>query len=93
MKRAILTLGVLAALFASVLTVPALAYTKGQAEQDASEYAQNHYGASSSRASCTASGKNKAGEAQYYCSGTYNFGANSYKINVGPYGEITYHNP
>jgi hypothetical protein len=93
MKRAILMFSVVAALFASILAAPALAYTKAQAEQAASEYAQNHYGGSSSRASCTASGKNKAGEAQYYCHGTYNFGANEYKVNVGPYGEITYHNP
>lgn len=93
MRRLIVLFGVVAALFASVLATPALAYTKAQAEQDASEYAQSHYGASSSRASCASSGKNKKGEAQYYCSGTYNFGANEYKINVGPYGEITYHNP
>jgi uncharacterized membrane protein len=93
MRRTILMVGVLAALFASILAAPALAYTKAQAEQAASEYAQGHYGGSSSRASCTASGKNKKGEAQYYCSGTYNFGNNEYKVNVGPYGEITYHNP
>ncbi len=93
MKRTLMIFGVVAALAASVFAAPALAYTKAQAEQDASEYAQNHYGGSSSRASCTASGKNEKGVAQYYCSGTYNFGANVYHVNVGPYGEITYHNP
>lgn len=95
MKRAIVTFSVVAAMCGSVLASagPAFAYTKGQAVQAATSYADLHYGASSSEAVCDASGKNKAGEAQYYCYGTYDFGAYEYKINVGPYGEITYHNP
>jgi len=92
MKRLFLMVGVISVLIMSVTASVASAYTKGQAEATADNYAQLHY-TGATNGSCTASGKNKAGEAQYYCSGKYNFGANTWKINVGPYGEITYHNP
>jgi hypothetical protein len=91
-KRFFLMLGVVSLLIMAVAAPVASAYTKGQAEADANSYAQLHY-AEATDGSCTASGKNKEGEAQYYCSGKFEFGTREWKVNVGPYGEITYHNP
>lgn len=91
MKRLCLTLSVISVLAMAVTAPVASAYTKGQAEAAADSYAQTHY-PEATDGSCTASGKNKAGEAQYYCSGKYEFGTHEWKVNVGPYGEITYHN-
>jgi hypothetical protein len=92
MKRMLLIFSVISVLIMGITASVALAYTKGQAEATADNYAQLHYLAATN-GSCTASGKNEAHHAQWYCSGKYNFGANEWKINVDPYGEITYHNP
>jgi hypothetical protein len=91
MKKLLLMLSVIAVLAMGITASVALAYTKGQAEATADNYAQLHY-PEAQDGSCTASGKNVKGEAQYYCSGTYEFGTHEWKVNVGPYGEITYAN-
>jgi hypothetical protein len=68
----------------------ALAYTNEQARTAAENYASSHFSGGPYVWQCNASGKNKAGEAQYYCYGYFNFKGGEWKVNVGPYGEITY---
>ena len=86
-KRMLLVLSVMCVVAASIVAPAAMAWTKGAAEQTSFEYAQNHY-LGAQYGSCTSSGKNKRGEAQWYCSGK-DF-AGTWHVNVGPYGEITY---
>jgi hypothetical protein len=97
MKR-ILLVGAVALLVATslvgVMASSALALTKEQARSEAENYARHHYSGEPYVWDCNASGKNKAGEAQWYCYGYYNQKPGEWKVNVGPYpGEITYHNP
>lgn len=90
MRRLILMLSVLALVACSVAAPSALAYTKAQAEGRSLEDAQNKWGGTATLKGCSASGKNEKGVAQYYCNGNLNFGAEEWKINLDPYGTITY---
>jgi hypothetical protein len=93
MKRVCLAFGVALAIAAS-LTATAVAvepdYTAGQAYTAAQQYADNHFSGGPELYACDASGKNKAGEAQWYCWGYFTSKGGEWKVNVGPYGEITY---
>lgn len=90
MKKLILIISLCSALAMGIAATSAFAYTKGQAEADANSYAKSHY-FQAENGYCEASGKNKAGEAQWYCAGPIDhyFGG-EWHVNVGPYGEITY---
>ena len=68
----------------------ASALTAGQAYVDAEQYALHHFSGGPELYACNLSGKNKAGEAQYYCWGYFTKKSGEWKVNVGPYGEITY---
>jgi len=76
---------VLAVAALCVLAPVASAVTKSEAGAISNTYAVEHWGVGDVE-HCEASGKNEAGKAQYYCYG-YD---DQWKVNVGPYGEITY---
>ncbi|MFZ2051125.1 MAG: hypothetical protein WB698_06185 [Solirubrobacteraceae bacterium] len=90
MKKLCLMAGVLTTFVFGVTATVASAYTNEQATKAADNYAKAHY-FQAENGYCEASGKNKEGEAQYYCKGPIDayFGG-EWKVNVGPYGEITY---
>jgi hypothetical protein len=93
MKRMLLV-GAIAVVALASLVGPmassALAYTKEQARSAAENYASSHFSGEPYVWDCNSSGKNKAGEAQWYCYGYFNQKSGEWKVNVGPYGEITY---
>lgn len=82
--------GLLVTLASGAMASVASAYTNEQATKIADNYAKAHY-FQAENGYCEASGKNKAGEAQYYRKGPIDayFGG-EWKVNVGPYGAITY---
>jgi hypothetical protein len=93
MKRVLLLTTVALVLAASIIGAgasSALAYTKEQARAAAENYASHHFSGEPYVWDCNSSGKNKAGEAQWYCYGYFNQKPGEWKVNVGPYGEITY---
>ncbi len=81
---------VLAASVAGVAASGASAYDEEQARAASSMYATLHFHGFPYWWGCDASGKNKAGEAQWYCWGYFEEKSGEWKVNVGPYGEITY---
>jgi hypothetical protein len=93
MKTMRLKLGVVLACMvgtAFVAASPASALVKANAEEVAYDYALVHY-EFVYFPGCVPSGKNKKNEAQWYCAGKFQNRGGEYHINVGPYGEITYH--
>jgi hypothetical protein len=84
-KRIGLIIGVLSLSILGVLAPVASAVTKGQAGEISNHYAEVTWGVGDVE-HCDPSGKNKVGEAQYYCYGY----ADQWRVNVGPNGEITY---
>jgi hypothetical protein len=89
MKRLIPLLSVLAVTAFGALAPSVLAYTEPQALARAEEDAQNKWGGTATIKECVNSGKNQEGVAQWYCNGTVNF-SEEWKINLDPYGTITY---
>jgi hypothetical protein len=92
-KRIFLTCAVALALTAGMTQVAGAVepeYTAGQAYTAAQQYADNHFSGGPELYACDESGKNKAGEAQWYCWGYFTSKGGEWKVNVGPYGEITY---
>jgi hypothetical protein len=90
MKRLLLIFGVVVAIAAS-FTATASALTVGQALTESEQYALKHFSGGPYAFSCNASGKNKAGESQWYCWGFFEHKTGEWKINVGPYpNEILY---
>lgn len=91
MKRPFLILIVLALLVIGAIgAATSSAYTAGQAYTAAQQYADAHFSGGPELDACDESGKNERGVAQWYCWGYFTKKSGEWKVNVGPYGEITY---
>ncbi|HSZ13090.1 MAG TPA: hypothetical protein VK790_03540 [Solirubrobacteraceae bacterium] len=93
MRRSLRTLSatlVCAVVVLGIVATPTMAYTHEQAWKDAKEYALHHFSGGPFEDECEPSGKNKQGEAQWYCYGSFLEKGGQWHVNVGPYGEITY---
>ena len=90
MKKLIPIVSALALMASGVAAPSALALTKASAEGLSLEKAQNKWGATATLKECVNSGKNEEGVAQWFCNGHLNFGAEVWKINLGPFGGITF---
>ena len=78
------------ALAVSAVAAPsAFALTKGQAEANSLLDAELKWGGGASLKECVNSGKNEHNVAQYYCNG-HLFGGQVWRINLDPWGVITF---
>jgi hypothetical protein len=78
------------ALAVSAVAAPsAFALTQGQANEHSLLDAELKWGAGASRKECVNSGKNEHNVAQYFCNG-HLFGGEEWKINLDPFGVITF---
>jgi len=91
-KRLLLLIGVLALLLGASVT-PASALTRAGAAEAAEYWATVDYGGGAwSVTHCTGPYENVKGKTQWACYGyNKNGGCEDFQINVGPYGEQTYH--
>jgi hypothetical protein len=89
MKRLLIMLSVLSLMAFGASAPTAFALTKAQAEFWSLEDAF-HKWLATSVTECAPSGKNEKGHAQYYCKGYVRALELEWKINLDPYGEITF---
>lgn len=107
MKRIVLMVGVVTALVVGVTAMSAYAapggsapaihikpdLTKAGAESRAQEWAEYDWSASAGTTRCTGPYENVRGHTQWACYGIFVNGPmnEEWQVNVGPYGEQTYH--